>query len=256
MRSAALLLVFCCTAKAAPLKQPTFSARRDYVATGNQIAVADVNGDGIPDVIAVATIVTTLLGKGDGTFRPGPYSQSCPQWNYVTSFAAADLTGTGKIDLVIEGWPYGGGPAGIGVCLGNGDGTFAAPIFYQMGSDQPSSVAIGDFNGDGIPDAITVGESGVWLFTGKGGGAFSPGVLIPETRLGGSVVAADFNRDGKLDLATGSAGGFAVIFGNGDGTFQTPVGYKSASGSIQVANLSRGAHPTWRWGLAAMFTFS
>jgi hypothetical protein len=96
---------------------------------------------------------------------------------------------------------------------------------------------VGDFNGDGIPDAIATGKSGIWLFTGRGGGAFNGGVLIPITEsqppqsqpYWGPLAAADFNGDGNLDVAVTTnpngmpAYGLYVLFGNGNGTFQAPV---------------------------------
>jgi hypothetical protein len=54
---------------------------------------------------------------------------------------------------------------GIGVCLGNGDGTFQPVVFYAAGSDTGIGfVVVGDFNGDHILDAATLGQQGVWLF--------------------------------------------------------------------------------------------
>ena len=44
--------------------------------------------------------------------------------------------------------------------LGKGDGTFAAPVNYAAGSN-PISVAVGDFNGDGVPDLVTANNGGV-----------------------------------------------------------------------------------------------
>ena len=116
--------------------------------------------------------------------------------------------------------------------LGNGDGTFQAEVFYPAGSDQygkSTDVTVGDFNDDGILDSVLLGSSGVWLFTGKGDGTFSAGILIsplqpPAGGYPGQFAAADFNGDGKLDLAVDglATGGFSLIFGNGDGTFQIP----------------------------------
>jgi hypothetical protein len=187
--SAAFLLVCLACAEvvdAAGASAPTFYARRDYPDYGDTwLAVADTNGDGIPDVIERGGLghVAVLFGNGNGTFRPGPVSQ--PGMGPVT-FAVADLNGDHKADLVLAGTQNatGGGAWGItwgiGVSLGNGDGTFQPAVFYQAGTDANTDyVAIGDFNGDGILDVATVGSSGIWLFTGKGGGAFNPGVLIP-----------------------------------------------------------------------------
>ena len=100
--------------------------------------------------------------------------------------ALADVNGDGKIDLVFSGSPLGGehDPAGVGVCFGNGDGTFASPVFYQLGNDSGfGSVIVGDFTGDGIPDIVAVGTSGIWLFTGQGDGLFNPGQLTPVTNI-------------------------------------------------------------------------
>jgi len=66
MRNIILLSIFLCATASAAVTQPSFYARQDYDAKG-QVQVADVNGDGIPDVIAVLGYqVTVLLGNGDG----------------------------------------------------------------------------------------------------------------------------------------------------------------------------------------------
>jgi hypothetical protein len=79
--SAAFLLVCLACAEvvdAAGASAPTFYARRDYPDYGDTwLAVADTNGDGIPDVIERGGLghVAVLFGNGNGTFRPGPVSQ-------------------------------------------------------------------------------------------------------------------------------------------------------------------------------------
>src|ERR1022692_446226 len=135
------------------------------------------------------------------------------------TFAVADQNFDHKADLVLAGtqnatkggaW---GITWGIGVSLGNGDGTFQPAVFYQAGTDANTDyVAVGDFNGDGIPDVATVGSSGVWLFTGKGGGALNPGVLTPFQGASPTnfdwLKAADFRKNGKLDLVVATPTGF------------------------------------------------
>ena len=233
---------------------PTFFARRDYSGLyTQQVAAADTNGDGIPDLIAAnGGTVEVLFGNGNGTFRPGPSTKTGMASG---PFFAADLNSDGKVDLVLAG-NLENGPWGIGVCLGNGNGTFQSGVFYQAGSDDALGYPIvGDFNGDGIPDVAVGGPSGIWLFTGKGGGAFNPGVLaasLPTSN--GRLGAADFNADHKLDLVAtmprggpdGSGAGFAVLLGNGNGTFQTPQMFAEPLGTngLAVGPLTKGGHPS------------
>jgi FG-GAP-like repeat len=63
------------------------------------------------------------------------------------SIAVADFNGDGKADLVTAD----GYSDTATVLLGNGDETFAAPLSPPTGTS-PSFAAVGDFNGDGLPD--------------------------------------------------------------------------------------------------------
>ena len=118
-----------------------------------------------------------------------------------TGVTAADINGDGRMDLAV---PIEAGPNGLGlvlVLLGQGDGTFAAPTSYGTGVD-PSSVAVGDLNGDRIPDLAVANRLGssVSIFLGKSGGGLE---LLDSVQVNGNPVdvkLVDVNGDGKLDL--------------------------------------------------------
>lgn len=87
--------------------------------------------------------------------------------------------------------------------FGNGDGTFQPPVAYFAGTDYPvGQVVLGDFNGDGILDAALPGSSGIWLFTGAGGGVFNTGPTSQGMHASNNSIALDLNGDGIIDLVT------------------------------------------------------
>ena len=133
------------------------SAPRPYVAVG------DFNGDGIPDLVTANSAdntVSVLLGNGDGTFtlKSSPTVGDAPY-----SFAVGDFNGDGILDLAVANCGdcsylnYNSNT--VTVLLGNGDGTFTTKSTLTVGT-APEFVAVGDFNGDGIPDlAVTNGAT-------------------------------------------------------------------------------------------------
>jgi hypothetical protein len=224
MRIGILASILCCSILTAAAAVPEFFARRDYPSAGGRVLLGDVNGDGIPDVVAVSYVsrISTLLGNGLGSFSAAVNMNL--EFDPLSGGALADLNGDGKMDLVVSGENY-YSKAGIGVLLSNGGGTFQQPLFYQAGSLSGAlyNAVVGDFNGDGIPDVMAAGGGGMWLFTGQGGGTFNAGVQIPLALPDPFWIAsADFNGAGNLDVAMSSyPSGLYVLFGNG--TFQAPV---------------------------------
>jgi trimeric autotransporter adhesin len=193
------------------------------------IAVGDFNGDGIPD-LAVAPVADeadseVLLGNGDGTFTIAGGSTGFGS-DALTSNAIAvgDFNGDGKLDLVETCASRDDQPCDLLLIqFGNGDGTFTLSCELSLSFEGSQSVAVGDFNGDGQPDAAVINSlaNGVNVFLNKGG-CPSAVSAIPATGGGPtSIAAADFNGDGKLDLAVANSGSnnVTILLGNGDGTF-------------------------------------
>ena len=190
-----------------------------------QMEAADVNGDGKADLILPIVFsggAVVFLGKGDGSFQsPVVYTTG----SYPGAVAVQDLNGDGNLDLAVVDE----NANRLTVLLGNGDGTFSPLRSLPPPPQQPFPLsalasAIGDFNGDGIPDVAVaegnVGYStgGVLVLLGTGNGSFEQPVYTDSKGAFG-IAAADFNGDGHLDVAVANANGAAVLLGDGRGNF-------------------------------------
>lgn len=134
---------------------------------------------------------------------------------------AGDFNRDGKLDVAVIG-DY------LSVLLGNGDGTFQAPVNYTAISQ---SIAIGDFNGDGNLDLVIGNESNsVSVFLGNGDGTFQPPRSSETTSSCCSFIAgADLNGDHKMDIVVIDFPDISILLGNGDGTFQAPIDIQNDS---------------------------
>jgi hypothetical protein len=225
------------------------------------LAVADVNGDGRPDLLVTDNggSVNVLLGNGDGTFQaPVAYNSGGSPARWV---AVADLNGDGKPDLAVANFSN-----TVGVLLGNGDGTFQPAVTYassSSGATGPDFVALADVNSDGKPDIVVINLIGgnsltkqASVLIGNGDGTFQPAVgYSTGGQIPVSVAVADVNGDGKPDLLIAnewasdqdtSLGSVGVLIGNGDGTFESPVALDSGGSlahSVAVEDVNGDGKP-------------
>lgn len=202
------------------------------------VTVGDFNGDGIPDVAAVAggtgRPVEIFLGNANGTYTAAP-SPAISAYTF-RPIVVADLNGDGNQDLAL----LDGDNNTVVVLLGNGDGTFTEAASSPSTPSSAENLVVADFNGDGIPDlAVTsTSTSSVTVLLGNGDGTFSAASTSPQA--GGSpygIAAGDFNGDGKVDLAVTDQydDTISILLGNGDGTFTAGTSKHSGSSGSLIA---------------------
>src|SRR5437867_7393740 len=118
--------------------------------------------------------------------------------------------------------------------------SFTARVDYPVGAN-PSSVVVGDFNGDGVPDFATAnyGANTVSVLLGNGDGTFQAARTFATAGFNPEFVGlGDVNGDGRQDLAVAHSGSkpstVSVLRGNGDGTFQAARVFGTGPGSASV----------------------
>ncbi len=154
------------------------------------------------------------------------------------SVAVGEFNGDGLADVVVANWfPR---PGTVSVLLGNGNGSFQEQRSFTAGNS-PSSVAVGDMNGDGYSDVAVSNQDDdtVSVLLGVGDGSLQAARHFPVADIDPYALAvADLNGDGVPDLAASGPFGLSVLLGDGDGSFQLPWVLRIAGFSLTVGDVN------------------
>jgi hypothetical protein len=160
------------------------------------LAAADMNNDGIADLVVGARSgkIIVKLGAGDGTFGP-PLIQN--SGGAVWMIGVADLNGDGIEDVASANSNNNNGS----ILLGTGGGALAAPVIYAA-DPFPLATDVADLDGDGDLDWILSSFNGDWrILLNDGQGSFTLLQELPSTLAASCSIAVDLDNDGDIDLA-------------------------------------------------------
>lgn len=215
------------------------------------VAIADVNGDSLPDL----ELSTSILAE-DGSPRTGVASvflqnsgspgsfQGATNYDAATdpsAIAVGDVTGTGTTDLVVANVTT----ADVSVLLQTapGSGKYQAATNYSVGG-APNDVQLADVNGDGKLDAIVAdnASSGRVVILPQdpaNPGHFLSAVALATPNAASGVAVGDINGDGKPDIAAGTSdgngnNGAVIVF------YQDPA---SPGAFLSPVTVAAGAQP-------------
>jgi FG-GAP-like repeat/PASTA domain len=197
------------------------------------VELADLNGDGKPDVVAAddrGSTVSGALNRGNGQFGARAEYRTAPHPQILQT---VDLNGDGKPDLLTANRGR-----SFSVLLNRGKGTFEPRRDYA--TKESPTIAIGDLNGDGKPDVVGLNfrANTVSVFLNHGDGRFEPSRDFVTGQSPFSPTIADLNGDGSPDLAIAVKNGVSLLFNDGTGGFAARREYGAAAGWFAVVDLN------------------
>lgn len=171
---------------------------------GADVALADVNGDGILDAAAVVdNLVSVGLGRGDGTFKS--FSVVDNAVTTASDVQFGDVNNDGVLDFIAAG--VGGGVATAYVKLGTGTGTFGASSQFRLVGTVAQEVRLADVNGDGNLDIAATSDTAKFVVAlGNGNGTFLAATSFGTGGNSSDLALSDVNGDGVHDVVAATGG--------------------------------------------------
>jgi hypothetical protein len=195
---------------------------------------------------AVAALAIATQSASAGQFKKPVYY---PAPGLPWAVATADFNGDSNLAVADFGNQF------VGTLLGKGNGSFRKGPSFSVSPYSPVALAVGDFDGDQIPDLAVVEYNGpadgkLGIFLENGDGAFHKSAEYDLGFEPKSAAVADFDGDGRLDVAVtnqgvNGKGSLMIFFGNGDGTFKPPATYNLGAypDSVAAGDLNGDGRP-------------
>jgi hypothetical protein len=195
------------------------------------VTMADINGDGKPDIIGACNNIGgsflfawTNNGAGGFASAPMPFISSG-----ILCVVAADVNGDGKPDLALL-------TSQVTVLTNNGSGGFALSGNYSVGTS-PYAVVAADVNGDGWVDLITCnqGNNTLTVLTNNGSGIFGLNATLTVGSGPEALTAADVSGDGRVDLISGNWNDGSLTVLTNAATFLPRLTLKRSGNNVLVS---------------------
>jgi hypothetical protein len=186
---------------------------------GSSVAIADMNGDGKPDIVSVDNngLIKVFLDNGSGTGFTASATLATGVLSGLNAVAVGDFTGDGRNDVVTASAVSANNQ--LILVAGIGDGTLAAslqvlPLATVFGTSPTNTEKLNanalvpaDLNGDGTLDLVVSTQFKVGVLLNGGSGLLA-GILGYDTNFRPGVAAVgDVNGDGHLDVVVSNTGG-------------------------------------------------